>query len=54
MFTKILSVLRIVLTHLYVWIALYLATVFVVNTVRHYEFLDGYALPAFYKLFMHS
>jgi hypothetical protein len=49
MFTKILSVARIVATHVYVWIALYLAAVFVKNTVDFHQF-EFQAIKAFYAL----
>lgn len=46
---KFLTVLRIVLTHLYVWIALYLGAVFVKNTVDFHGFVFQ-ATKAFYAL----
>lgn len=48
---KFFSILRIILTHLYVWIALYLGVVLVVNTVRYYQFMYM-AAEAFYKIFV--
>jgi hypothetical protein len=46
---KALSILRVVLTHLYVWIALYLGAVFVKNTVDFHQF-EFEAVKAFYAL----
>jgi hypothetical protein len=50
MFIKILNVFRIMLTHAYAWIALYLATVFVKNTVDFHGF-EFEAAKAYYALF---
>lgn len=48
---KFLNVLRVVLTHAYVWIALYLAAVFVKNTVDFHQFVFE-AAKAFYGIFV--
>jgi len=50
MFSKILSVARVAITHLYVVYALYLATVFVKNTVDFHGF-EFEAAKAYYQLF---